>query len=167
MRSRLHILIFPCRKFIRQRCPRTILLFIFNFNLLLHKLNQELHGCQFQAGFIENYLHSICRRRHCSSYPNFRHWETGKLHTDLRAFDTGATINRWKSQALPLDGRNITQYIMCITQYIMCITDVPDFKILRIQFHSIRATNLRTTSPIIMNQRVGARNTSAGFVCPE
>ena len=47
---------------------------------------------------------------------------------------TGATLNRWKSQALPLEGRNI-----------MCITDVPDVKILGIQYHSIRATNVHTT----------------------
>ena len=69
-------------------------------------------------------------------------------------------VNRWKSQALPLEGRNITQYIMCIT-------DVPDVKILGIQYHSIRATNVRTTSPTTMNQRAGARNMSEGFVCPE
>ena len=49
----------------------------------------------------------------------------------------------------------------------MCITDVPDLKILGIQYHSIRTTNVRTTSPITMNQRVGARNMSEGFVCPE
>lgn len=51
---------------------------------------------------------------------------------------TGATLNRWKSQALPLEGRNITQYIMCIT-------DVPDVKTLWIQYHLIRTTNVHTT----------------------
>lgn len=86
VRSRLHILSFPYQKFIRQRCSHTILLFTFNLKLLQHKLNQEIHGCQFQEGFIENHLHSTCERRHCSSYPTFRHWENGKHYTDLRTF---------------------------------------------------------------------------------
>jgi hypothetical protein len=134
---------------IRQRSPRTILLFIFILNLLLHKLNQELHGCQFQEEFKENYLNSI--RHHCSSYRTFRHWEIGNI-IPIYGRLTGATLNRWKSQALPLEERNITQYIMSIT-------DVRDVKLLGIQYQLIGATTAQTTQTITMQIKALAHET--------